>query len=134
MRGDKTLSCRTSPCSYFGSRGSFASAAFFKSMAKRHVPSQKSSAAQPADEISAVVFFSLGMSWHHQQSAEGIHALKDALTDAIDYGAQVINIAGFGCLASNQQSSIPADEVIYRYSSNNHQNNIGPNYLYFLLI
>jgi hypothetical protein len=103
-------------------------------MTKRHVPSQKSSAAQPTSEISAVVFFSLGMSWHHQQSAEGIHTLKDALTDAIDYGAQVINIAGFGCLASNQKSSIPADEVIYRYSSNNHQNNIGPNYLYFLLI
>jgi hypothetical protein len=100
-------------------------------MTKRHVASEKSSAAQPASEISAVVFFSLGMSWHHQQSAEGIHTLKDALTDAIDYGAQVINIAGFG---STHEPSVPASEVIYRYASNNNQKHIGPNYLYFLLI
>lgn len=103
-------------------------------MTKRHVASQESSAEQPASEISPVVFFSLGMSWHQQQSAEGIHALKDALTDAIDYGAQVINIAGFGRLASTHNPSTPACEVIYRYASNNNQKHIGPNYLYFLLI
>ena len=56
------------------------------------------SAVQPAlQEYVPVVFFSFNLPWGLQQTTSGIFALKEAVTDAIDYGAEVINIAGLGC-------------------------------------
>ncbi len=56
------------------------------------------SAVQPAlQKYVPVVFFSFNLPWSCQQTAKGIFALKEAVTDAIDYGAEVINIAGLGC-------------------------------------
>lgn len=63
-------------------------------------------AVQPALETSAernqnsavkpVVFFSSNLPWSHQQTPEGIKILREWILDAIDYGAQVINVAGLG--------------------------------------
>ena len=46
--------------------------------------------------VQPVVFYSLNLSSASQQRAEGNHMLRNAVTDAVDYGAQVITIAGLG--------------------------------------
>ena len=54
-----------------------------------------------------IIFLSLDTPWANQQREDGIQRLQDAVANAIDFGAEVITIAGLGYTSLAQLFSRP---------------------------
>ena len=50
-----------------------------------------------SNAVQPVVFLSSSLPWNSQRSPQGLQVLREGILDAIEYGAQVINVAGLGC-------------------------------------
>ena len=54
-----------------------------------------------------IIFLSLDTPWANQQREDGIQRLQDAVVNAIDFGAEVITIAGLGFTSLAHLFSLP---------------------------